>query len=1246
MADDGDTLGCTAQREYLFDVSNPSNPEEITPKVHPDGYWGWYYEGCSTGFNWVSGRGGAFSGEYFYRAALSVLDAHRLAQAVAPTADFSWTPTEIYPNVDVTFNDLSTSQPTAWTWGFQDATPAVAAVKNPVVQFTSPGDKLVTLTAENVVGPSTPVSKTVSVLDPAPQVQSVSVSPASPLQCQPITFTANGATGRPTLAFAWDVKNGGGSTVNSGGGNPYSWNTALTAPLPSPGTYTATVTVSNAFGAPDTAFAQFTLGGLTPLPGAGSFAPTCTNCAGSPPAPAADTASFSVNVAGATEWAWDFTGAGFGAFSSNPTTGPNPSHAYTAAEVTAQCGATSGVPNVPCTFPVRVKVRNCVEAERESAVFNVQIKQLIPLKANFSVSGLSCFPDPTNTELLCGAKVGNQITFNDASTGAEVWEYDWDGNGTFEESSVGSPITSHTYAATGKYRPTLRVKRGTSETDVYALFHLGLPEFIEVDPAQPASITLSGPSSGSPNAGYTFTASATNCSPAVSGWSWTTGGGSGSSSTDKITLSWSTTGSKTVAASNTACGSASGSKSISISSGTGGGGGAGGGSGGSFSPNFAYTPLPVKAGVATTFDASSSTGGPTTFYWTFGDGSAAVFGNPVSHTFGAVGTFTVTLVASKDGTCTGTEIPGLCVKSKVVQLGVATNGPPPPMAAFTVSTGATCISEFGFELCSATTGDEITFNDASTGTIESRSWNFGDGSTATGATATHAFAAPGTYQASLTVQGSGQSSTASRTFNVTGPAVSTDALVLTWFQRSHGALEQTSDFYVYNPGEQALNLSVTYLKRGKPNPTPPQKDLVIAPHATLFVADALKLLFNLDEGSGFLYFTWEGSSGFHPVITGTNNTKLADGTTFGQSFAAVTVARSSSAAAESTPVADQSLVGLADIAGESFSTFGVSNPFDAPANIELQFTDGAGAPLRPGLPVTIARNGQVLYQIEDIRALGMEDQDNYRVTVKSVSGGSVIPFAKKLRAGSQDQAFVPAIKTYQPKVLLLGTYSGDTVRGNRWSTDAVLFNPTTAELVVEARFIPVGVDAQPAPLATFHLQPKESRRLVDILKTEWDAQGVNGYIQFETTNGGSGPYAGILGEIYDYSDPGKIYGNVFGALSADDAAGPGKSLALVGLAQNASFTTTLWFYNPGPGPAQAEIIYRASSDGRELARTLTGSPEGTMRLINPGAFPAAVQNSSETFTIEMHVNFGQMVASALMVSSATKDPTYVVGVAH
>jgi len=66
-------------------------------------------------------------------------------------------------------------------------------------------------------------------------------------------------------------------------------------------------------------------------------------------------------------------------------------------------------------------------------------------------------------------------------------------------------------------------------------------------------------------------------------------------------------------------------------------------------------------------------------------------------------------------------------------------------------------------------GNLASFSDTSTdsdGSIVTRSWNFGDGSTGTGATVSHTYAANGTYSAVLTVTDNG-GATASRTLPVT-----------------------------------------------------------------------------------------------------------------------------------------------------------------------------------------------------------------------------------------------------------------------------------------------------------------------------------------------------------------------------------------------------------------------------------------------------------------------------------------------
>jgi hypothetical protein len=114
-----------SQREWLFDVSNPASPRDITPRT---GYWGWYYRGGSTGFNGVMPRRAKFYNEYLYRAGLSILDIHRHTVGVPPTAGFTWPPGEIYPGNPVFFQDTSSASPSTWTWTFNDA-PAAPSVR-------------------------------------------------------------------------------------------------------------------------------------------------------------------------------------------------------------------------------------------------------------------------------------------------------------------------------------------------------------------------------------------------------------------------------------------------------------------------------------------------------------------------------------------------------------------------------------------------------------------------------------------------------------------------------------------------------------------------------------------------------------------------------------------------------------------------------------------------------------------------------------------------------------------------------------------------------------------------------------------------------------------------------------------------------------------------------------------------------------------------------------------------------------
>ncbi len=468
-----DKCAGTSQREYLFDVSVPSLARDITP---PNGYWGWYYRGSPTGFNNVMPRRGKFNGGFFYRAAWSIMDVHQRTGGVAPSAAFNYSPAQIYPGDTVSFTDQSSGAPTSWSWSFgPDGTPVggtSSSSQNPQVKFAAKGTKTVSLSAANSVGTSPAASQQVTVLDPAPQIGGITVSPASPLQCQPVTLTATGVTGQATLGYSWKITDPGSIVAPGGTGaaNPFVWDTHLNNPLPQ--AYTATITVSNGAGTASKS-AAFTLGALPALP-TSSFAPTNLPFA-------AGTVQLGVSVAGATEWNWDFgDGAGFTGWTSDPLAGPNPSHTYT----------TTG------NKTVRVKVRNCLSDPNglQSAALTVDILQIAPLVASFSAS---CAFAP------CSFGTGQAVPFNDQSQNAQLWDYDWTHTGasagscSFTDAGHASPVISHTYTAAGVFQPCLRVRRGATEANVYVHPTFHVSSSIDARRASPSRGRRPGPR-GSP----------------------------------------------------------------------------------------------------------------------------------------------------------------------------------------------------------------------------------------------------------------------------------------------------------------------------------------------------------------------------------------------------------------------------------------------------------------------------------------------------------------------------------------------------------------------------------------------------------------------------------------------------------------------------------------------------------------------------------------------------------------------------
>jgi PKD repeat protein len=148
---------------------------------------------------------------------------------------------------------------------------------------------------------------------------------------------------------------------------------------------------------------------------------------------------------------------------------------------------------------------------------------------------------------------------------------------------------------------------------------------------------------------------------------------------------------------------------------------------------FSKSASTVFTGDVIDFDASASydvDGTIVSYSWSFGDGNTGS-GVNASHSYVDNGVYTVTLTVTDDDGATGSKTASITVKNR------------PPVAD--INTATTILDK----------EEIVTFNASESydpdGTIVSYLWNFGDGTTATGVTASHSYPASGEYTVKLTV---------------------------------------------------------------------------------------------------------------------------------------------------------------------------------------------------------------------------------------------------------------------------------------------------------------------------------------------------------------------------------------------------------------------------------------------------------------------------------------------------------------
>lgn len=177
-------------------------------------------------------------------------------------------------------------------------------------------------------------------------------------------------------------------------------------------------------------------------------------------------------------------------------------------------------------------------------------------------------------------------------------------------------------------------------------------------------------------------------------------------------------------------------------------------SGGTPTATFTFSPSSPNLGDTVFFNAGASTAPAgrkiVSYAWAYGDGSTAA-GATVSHGYAVAGAYRVTLTVTDDRGAVGTSTQSVTVATSQ------------PTALFVFSPSMPGV---GIPVFFDASGAKATVPGR---TLVSHAWVFGDGSTGSGKTTSHAFTFAGTFNVTLTVTDNiGEHNTSSASVQVGG----------------------------------------------------------------------------------------------------------------------------------------------------------------------------------------------------------------------------------------------------------------------------------------------------------------------------------------------------------------------------------------------------------------------------------------------------------------------------------------------
>ncbi len=322
------------------------------------------------------------------------------------------------------------------------------------------------------------------------------------------------------------------------------------------------------------------------------------------------------------------------------------------------------------------------------------------------------------------------------------------------------------------------------------------------------------------------------------------------------------------------------------------------------------------------------------------------------------------------------------------------------IGAYELVVGGSCTLECSAEVpATAALGEDLTFQATATATgctgAPAFAWNFGDGATATGDSASHAYATAGTYDWSLAVTVDDQSCEQSGTVVVSAPSYPFRYLVPAVIHSAGAAGTQwRTSIAALNPGASASSLELV-LRTASDATT---RATTLAAGATVEWEDIVVSLFGADAAADTAGAVEVNAD--QPLLLTSRTYNQTDDGTYGQFLPALTAEQALA------PGVTGYLLQVKDNA-DFRTNVGFANLLEEECEVRLELHDAAGAAL--GAPRTVAVPARGWKQENDVfTGLGAGDCDLGFATVEVLtSGGAVWAYASVVDNRTGDATTIP-----------------------------------------------------------------------------------------------------------------------------------------------------------------------------------------------------------------------------------------------